>query len=74
MYRTSKQSTAGRTRKKVPGKTTWFRKRKTNDKEENADVRKTGKRRVKKNEGKKTQEEGSVRTRTVLFVDNTKDG
>ena len=73
VYRTSRQSAAGRTRKKVLGKTTWFRKRKTDNKEEIGEVKKTGRKRTKK-EIQKTQEERSLRTRTVLFVENTKEG
>ena len=70
VYRTAKQSAAGRSRRKVLGKSTWFRKRKV---EKEDGIKKTGNRRAKRKVKSKNAEE-QLKMRTVLFVDNTKDG
>ena len=80
LYRTSQESAPGRVKKKLLGKSTWFRKRKANNSEE---PDQTGSRscaettRTNRQERRKRMKDGkeeTPRTRTVLFVENTPGG
>ena len=44
------------------------------NKEDENDITKMKSKKLKNRDKKRRQEEGSLRTRAVLFVDNTKDG
>ena len=77
LYKTAAQSATGRMKRKLIEKSTWFRKRRSNQEvpEKSNDMK--GKKRRKKG-GNKDQddqeEQDNLRTRTVLFVENTPGG
>ena len=72
LYRTSEDSGASRAKKKILGKSTWFKGKKSGGKRTHTDLTRGGE--LGSGKGRKMGNTGPLETRTVLFVEHTPDG
>ena len=77
LFRTSRESMAGRIKKRTIGKTTWYKKKRTVEQEDKFAKKLTSRERTTRgyNGNQKTGKEGveNLETAAVLFVEGTKD-
>ena len=81
LHRTSAQSHGLRQRKKILGKTEWFRKKKKDEmtdglipEKAQTQPRARTKQKTLKSESNPPQKKAKVKTRTVIFVEQTRNG